>query len=167
MIATKHVRLALAAALVVWGLSAAQAQQASPAALAAAREVVELKGGTKMFDPIILSVVDQTRTALLRTNPQLSKDINEVASNVLVEYASKRAELQGEAAKFYAARFSEQELKDIATFYKSALGKKMLEQEPLVLDDTFNYVQQQWAPKFAEEAMARIRAEMKKRGHNL
>jgi hypothetical protein len=167
MIATRHVRLALAAVLLVGGLGAASAQQPSAALLAAAKEVVELKGGNKMFDPIIVNIVDQTRTTLLRTNPQLTKDINEVASAVVVEYASKRAELQTEAAKFYARHFSEQELKDMATFYKSPLGKKMLEQEPLVLDETFNYVQQQWAPKFAEEAMGRIRAEMKKRGHNL
>jgi hypothetical protein len=167
MITTRHVRLALAAVLLVGGLGAAHAQQLTPGALAAAKEVVELKAGNRMFDPIIVSVVDQTRTALLRTNPQLSKDLNEVASAVVVEYASKRAELAGEAAKFYATRFSEQELKDIASFYKSPLGKKMLEQEPLVLDDTFNFVQKQWAPKFSEEVMNRIRAEMKKRGHNL
>jgi hypothetical protein len=43
----------------------------------------------------------------------------------------------------------------------------MLVQEPLVLDETFSYVQQQWAPKFSEEVMVRVRAEMKKRGHNL
>jgi uncharacterized protein len=167
MIATKHVRLALAAALLVCGLSVAQAQQPTQSAIAAARELVELKGGNKMFDPIIIAVVDKTRVALLTTNPQLTKDINEVASAVIVEYASKRAELQTEAAKLYAARFSEPELKEMIAFYKTALGKKMLEQEPLVVDETLTYMQQQWAPKFAEEAMARIRAEMKKRGHNL
>jgi hypothetical protein len=168
MIATKGIRLACAAALIVVGLTgAAQAQPASAAAMATARELVDLKGGNKMFDPVIVNVVDQTRTALLRTSPQLAKDLNEVASAIVVEYASKRAELQTEAAKFYANRFSEQELKDIVTFYKSPLGQKMLAQEPLVLDDTFNYVQQQWAPKFSEEVMTRIRAEMKKRGHQL
>jgi hypothetical protein len=168
MIATKSFRLACAAALVVGCLTgAAHAQPPSAGALAAAREVVEIKGGGNMFDPIIINVVDQTRTSLLRTSPQLSKDLNEVASAIVVEFASKRVELMAEAAKFYAARFSEQELKDIATFYKSPLGKKMLVQEPLVLDETFNFVQRQWAPKFSEEVMLRIRAEMKKRGHNL
>ena len=45
-----------------------------------------------------------------------------------------------EAAKLYAARFTEQELKDMVAFYKSPLGKKMIAQEPQVLDETFNFV---------------------------
>jgi hypothetical protein len=164
----KGFRLACVAALVIGCLAGtASAQPPSAGALAAAREVVELKGGNNMFDPIIVNVVDQTRTALLRTSPQLAKDLNEVASAIVVEYASKRVELMNEAAKFYATRFSEAELKDVAAFYRSPLGKKMLVQEPLVLDETFSYVQQQWAPKFSEEVMVRVRAEMKKRGHNL
>ena len=164
----KHFRLACAAAMVIGCLTgAAHAQPPSASALAAAREVVELKGGNNMFDPVIINVVDQTRATLLRTSPQLAKDLNEVASAIVVEYANKRPELMAEAAKFYAGRFSEAELKEIANFYKSALGKKMLAQEPLVLDETFGYVQKQWAPKFSEEVMTRIRAEMKKRGHNL
>ena len=168
MIATKGIRLACAAAVIAGGLmGAAVAQQPSAATLAVARELVEVKGGTNMFDPVIVNVVDQTRTSLLRTSPQLAKDLNEVASAIVVEYAAKRTELMAEAAKFYANRFSEPELKEMVTFYKSALGRKMLQQEPLVLDETFGYVQKSWAPKFSEEVMVRIRAEMKKRGHSL
>jgi len=42
----------------------------------------------------------------------------------------------------------------------------MLTQEPIVLDETFNFVQQ-WAPRVGEETMNKFRAEMKKKGHNL
>jgi hypothetical protein len=52
------------------------------------------------------------------------------------------------------------------TFYKTAAGKKMLQQEPLVLDDTFGFVQQ-WQGRVSEDVMNRFRAEMKKKGHNL
>jgi uncharacterized protein len=168
MIATKGFRLACAAALVIgWcGLTGAARAQPTASAIAVAKELVEIKGGNNMFDPVIINVIDQTRTALLRTSPQLSKDLNDVATALVNEFASKRADLIAEAAKFYANRFSEQELKDLVTFYKSPLGKKMLAQEPLVLDETFNFVQA-WAPKVSEEVMVRFRAEMKKKGHNL
>ena len=43
----------------------------------------------------------------------------------------------------------------------------MQEREPAVLDQTFNFVQQQWGPRVGEEVMNRFRAEMKKKGHNL
>ena len=32
-----------------------------------------------MFDPVIVSMIEQTKAALLQTNPQLAKDLNEVA----------------------------------------------------------------------------------------
>jgi hypothetical protein len=54
----------------------------------------------------------------------------------------------------------------VVTFFKSSAGKKMLQQEPLVLDDTFNFIQQ-WQARIGEDVMNRYRAEMKKKGHNL
>ena len=145
---------------------AALAQQPTPAAIATAKELVELKGGSQMFDPVIASIVEQTKGALLQTNPQLAKDLNEVAAQLRTEFTPRRDELMNEAAKRYAARFSDAELKELVTFFKSPLGKKMLTIEPQVLDETFNYVQQ-WAPRVGEEVMNRFRAEMKKKGHNL
>jgi hypothetical protein len=147
-------------------LGPALAQQPTPGAIAAAKELVELKGGSQMFEPVIIGVIEQTKGALLQTNPQLSKDLNEVGTQLRAEFGPRRDELVNEAAKRYAQRFSEAELKELATFFKSPLGKKMLTQEPQVLDETFNFVQQ-WGPRVAEEVMNRFRAEMKKKGHNL
>jgi len=170
MIANKRIWLACAAILVIgWQalLGEARAQQPSAAALASARELVDIKGGGSMFDPVIAGMVEQTKTALLRTSPQLNKELAEVATQLAAEFAPRRNEIIAEAAKFYASRFTEQELKDIVAFYKSPVGKKMLTQEPLVLDQTFTFVQQQWAPRTSEEVMSRFRAEMKKKGHDL
>lgn len=146
---------------------AALAQQVSPGTAATAREVVELKGGGVMFDPIIIGMIEQTKGALLQTNPQLSKDLNEVSQQLRAEFVPRRSEILAEVAKLYAQRFSEQELKEIAAFYKTPTGKKMIVLEPQVLDEAFNFVQQQWTPRVGEEVMNRFRAEMKKKGHNL
>jgi uncharacterized protein len=141
-------------------------QQPSAAAIAAARELVELKGGSAMFDPVVVNMIEQTKGALLQTNPQLSKDLTDVATTLRNEFGPRRNELLTEAARLYAARFTEPELKEVVAFYKSPVGKKMIAQEPTVLDEAFNYVQQ-WAPRVGEEVMNRFRAEMKKKGHNL
>ena len=110
---------------------------------------------------------EQTKGALLQTNPQLAKDLNDVANQLRNEFTPRRAEIVNEAGKFYATACTEAELKDLVAFYKSPLGKKMQEREPAVLDQTFNFVQQQWGPRVGEEVMNRFRAEMKKKGHNL
>jgi hypothetical protein len=145
---------------------AAFAQQPSAGAVAAARELVELKGGAQMFEPVVMGIIEQTKGALLQTNPQLAKDLNDVGTQLRTEFMPKRDELILEAAKRYAQRFSEAELKELVVFFKTPTGKKMQAQEPLVLDDTFNFVRQ-WGPRVAEDVMNRYRAEMKKKGHNL
>src|SRR5262245_52147853 len=68
----------LAAAVLACQLigGAALAQQPTPAALAAAKELIALKGGNQMFDPVVTGVIEQTKAALLQTNPQLSKELN-------------------------------------------------------------------------------------------
>ena len=164
----KHLRLAvvLLFACTTFGGAALAQPAPSASAIAAARELVELKGGAAMFDPVIVSVIEQTKAALLQTNPQLAKDLNDVATQLRTEFTPRRNELMAEAAKLYATAFTEQEIKDMATFYKSPLGRKMLTTEPQVIDATFNFVEQ-WGPRAAEEAMNRFRAEMKKKGHNL
>ena len=154
--------------VIAWQVLAgvALAQQPTAAAVAAAKALVEAKGGNQMFEPVIVGIVEQTKGALVQTNPQLSKDLNEVGMQLRTEFGPKREELVTEAAKRYAQRFSEQELKDLLAFFKTPLGQKMIMLEPQVLDETFNYVQQ-WAPRLGEEIMNRFRAEMKKKGHNL
>ena len=146
---------------------AALAQQPSAAAVALGRDLVQAKGANQMFEPIVLGVIEQSKAALLQTNPQLAKDLDAVATQLRTELGPRSGEIINEAGKFYAAAFTEAELKDLVAFYKSPLGKKMQEREPGVLDQTFNFVQQQWGPRLGEEVMNRFRAEMKKKGHNL
>jgi hypothetical protein len=76
------------------------------------------------------------------------------------------AEPLNDAAKLYAAGFTEQELKDILAFYKSPAGKKVADQEAGILEHSLSDLDA-WAAKFSEEILARIRAEMRKRGHEL
>jgi len=80
----KHLRLA--ALLLLAGTAVGSAALAQPApsasAISTAKELVETKGGTAMFDPVVISVVEQTKAALLQTNPQLSKDLTDVATQL-------------------------------------------------------------------------------------
>jgi uncharacterized protein len=144
----------------------AQAQQPSAAAVSMARELIALKGATSMYDPVLRGVVEQAKIVLLRTNPMLSKELTEVTNKLHAEYAAKLQELRDISARIYASRFSEQELKDALTFYKTALGKKLIQQEPQILDQSMKEVQT-WGDKLSEEVIVRMRAEMKKKGHDL
>ena len=54
-------------------------------------------------------------------------------------------------------------MKDLVTFYKSPLGRKLLSTEPHAIQGSMNYVNQ-WAAQFADKVGEEFRAEMKKRG---
>jgi uncharacterized protein len=163
----KLCRLALAVALAsLVTAGAAKAQTLSPASIDLARQVILVKGGNAMFDPVVPGVIESAKNVFLPTNPNLSKDLTEVANQLKKDYDGKRAELLNEVAKIYAQRFTEQELKDLLAFYKSPLGQKVVTEEPKVLDAAMQRAQD-WANNFSEEVIGRMRAEMKKRGANL
>ena len=142
------------------------AAQPSAAAVALAREVVEAKGALNMFDSVIVGVIEYHKNVLLQSNPNLQKDLNEVGMRLSAEFAPRRANVQAEIARAYAGRFTEQELRDILAFYKTPLGKKLIAEEPKGVDEATKRVDE-WANKFSEEVLLRVRAEMKKKGHNL
>ena len=143
-----------------------QAKQPSASAIAAARELIILKGAQNMFDPIIPGVIESAKNALLPTNPNLSRELNEVSALLRKEFEPKRAELLDEVATVYAQRFTEQDIKDLIAFYKTPLGKKVLTDEPAAVDQSLKRAQE-WANAFSEKMFARFSVEMKKKGHNL
>ena len=77
------------------------------------------------------------------------------------EYAARSAEVVNEAAKLYATRFTEQELKDALAFYKIAARPQAVERGAEVLDQSMRDAQV-WADKLSEEVISKMRAEMKK-----
>ena len=164
------IRMMCAAAIIggVAFASTANAQQRPPSAsaLALAKELIEIKGATKVYDPVVTGVIEYHKNLLIQSNPNLSKDLNEVAQKLHAEMAPRRAELQLEVVRIYAQHFTEQELKDVLAFYKTPVGRKLVTEEPKVLEDTMKRADQ-WSAKFAEEIMAKMRAEMKKKGHNV
>ena len=164
-------RLAVAAMLAVGSLSwlpdSGSAQQAPSAQeIATARELLTLKRGDVVFKPIITGVVETVKNFFLPTNPQLSRELNEVALQLRREYEIKQPELLNEVAKVYAEKFSEQELKALITFYKSPLGQKMVAEEPVIIDESMRRVQT-WGDALSSKVMDRFREEMKKKGHTL
>ena len=165
MIATWLTRYGLAAALICFG-GVTHAQQPSASAVAAARELLQVKGATTMVDVLVPGIVETVKNNFLPTHPTLSKDFNEVAVQLRAEFAGRRNDILNEVATIYARRFSEQELKDIIAFYKSPVGQKFVKEEPGAVDDSLSRAQS-WSNTVSEQVIARFRTEMKKKGHDL
>jgi hypothetical protein len=158
--------IGLGLGLAVLAAPAVAQQQPSAAALATAKELVAVKGASAMWQPLVRGVVERAKGMFTQANPMLGKDLTDVANKLFAELNPRTAELTNDVAKLYATRFTEQELKDLLAFYKSPLGRKMHTEEPAILDQNMKNGQA-WAEKLSEEVISKMRAEMRKRGHEI
>lgn len=162
----RAIRVATVAVVLALASPAAYAQQPSATANATAKEIVAITGATTLFNPLISGVVEQAKLLFLQQNPALSKDLNEIAAKLRSELAPRFEELVNNVAKNYATSFTEQELKDILAFYKTPAGVKLISAQPKVVDESLKFAQT-WANTLSEQVVAKMRDELKKKGHAL
>jgi len=140
--------------------------QVSPAQLLLAKQIVQIKGVNTMLAPLVRGVVQKTKDSVLQTNVMWAKDLNEIALQIEKEYQPRSVEVIDASARYYASHFTEAELKQLLTFYQSPLGQKMLVEEPKALDETMAFAGS-WGDDLSIDVMSKLRAEMKKRGHDM
>ena len=138
----------------------------SAASIGIAKELLALKGGVQMFDGMVNGVIENAKNAFLPTNPSLAAPLTDVTAQLRTEYESKKNEVYTEVARAYATRFTESELKELLAFYKTNLGKKVLTEEPIAVEEAFRKAQD-WSNTFSEQVIGRLRVEMKKKGYDL
>jgi hypothetical protein len=92
--------------------------------LQAARDVL----AAAHMDQIYGKTIDQILDMQLRSSPQLA-DMREPMKQFFTKYMGWDA-LKDDMAKIYAQTFSEDELKQIAAFYRTPAGTKMIEAQP-------------------------------------
>lgn len=160
-------RLAATSAALVMLAGTAFAQQAQPSAshLAMAREVAIGSGMTRSFDAMTEPLLAQLQQMNV-TRPDIKQDLDQVVNTLRPEVEQYKQQMVDSAARAFATRLSEADLKDIAAFYKSPAGVKFVQSQPAVLDDIVRDLAT-WSQKVSEYIMTRARAEMSKRGHQL
>ena len=145
--------------------AAEQKQEISPNHLALARETMLNSGISRSFDSIIPAFSEQIKKNAV-TRPELTSDLDDVIKNLQPEMELQKQRMIDIAARIYAQRLTEPELKDIVTFFRSPAGKRYVETQPQVLDELVGAMQD-WTEEVSEYMMVRVRAEMGRRGHQL
>src|SRR3979411_1832768 len=74
---------------------------ASPAAIAAAKEILTMKRASAMYANAVPNVVQQAKDALLRANLNYQKDLNEAAVIVAQKLAGREKEIADGMAAAY------------------------------------------------------------------
>ena len=141
--------------------------QAQPSAshLALAREVAVSSGMTRSFDAMVEPFLDQLQQMNV-TRPEIRQDLAQVVTQLRPELEQQKQKMVDNAARAFATRLSEAELRDVAAFYKSPAGVKYVQTQPGVLDDVVRDLAV-WTQQTGQFVMSRAREEMGKRGHQL
>lgn len=169
MISRISSRLALlgATAVLAIGLSgAAMAEDYAKDHLAAAKAAIVAAKVNQGFDDILIGVTAQTKQVLVRRAPAAASQIEEVTNAAALELVAKRADLDRQVEEIWAARFTKGELEEIAKFYNSPVGQKFTK-EIAPISQLIGAAVQVWQKKIGDEMVAKVRAEMKKRGIEL
>lgn len=132
------VAFAMAVALTPVG---AQAQEISASHMKAARDAITAIRATEQFDLILPQAAQALKVELIQKDPNLQSVINATVDEKTLAMVGRRADLEREAASAYAKVFTEQQLNEIAAFYNSEAGKKLLADGPIVTREVIRAVE--------------------------
>ncbi|TCU11836.1 DUF2059 domain-containing protein [Rhizobium sullae] len=141
--------------------SAAQAQEISDEQMKAARAAVAAIGATAQFDNILPGLAERLKAGLIQDSPNYEDVISATVDAQALALAPRRADLEKEAATNYAKAFTLEELKAIADFYSSPVGKKLLTDGPIASRET-NRAADIWAQGIARDLQKNASTELSK-----
>ena len=158
--------------------TAVEAQQVAPSSpprpatgapaeshLAAARELAGTSGILRVYETFVPQFDNQVRRTLV-TRPELTKDLDQVLGLLRPELEQQKQAMVDKVLRAYTSAFTEAEMKDIVTFFKTPAGQRYIQNGPRLVDILATETQR-WSDTVAGQFMSRVRAEMAKRGHQL
>lgn len=154
---------ALALGLAIGFAGVARADEVTPAHLAAARDAIDAAKNFKGFDNLLPLLAQQTQNRLIRLRPDQHQLISQVVDQTSLDLASRRVDLDNDVARIMAKYFTQEELEQIAAFYKTPAGIKFADLLPKVSSEALQTVKG-WSDRVGEELYEKSVAELKKKG---
>lgn len=142
------------------------AEDFSASHLAAAQDIVELTQSDTAFDDILPRLALQTQDIFTRSNPSLTREIEDAVYEVATELAQQRVELSRTIQLIWARRFTESELNELKTFFQSSAGKKFVELTPVITALSVGAARQ-WEQGLSTAMVEDTRAKLREKGFAL
>jgi hypothetical protein len=137
----------------------------SAAALAYGATILNDVGMKPSLDRIVPGMLAELQREVLSTRPELKEPLAAAVEKVEPEFLKSEEEILSSSAKFLGETMTEDELKQVAAFYESPLGKKF-EGVQTELAARIATVAASWRQQLSTVMLARVHEEMKKSGHD-
>ncbi|QDG78103.1 DUF2059 domain-containing protein [Labrenzia sp. PHM005] len=113
------------------------------------------------FDAILFVMSEQTLSAFTQNDPTRAEEIAEVVQNVALQLAPRRAELNQEIYRVWAGAFTEEELVQLAEFYRTPLGSKLRDSIAEITGKSVN-ASREWQDRLSVDMVAMVQEELTK-----
>ncbi|HTZ03298.1 MAG TPA: DUF2059 domain-containing protein [Xanthobacteraceae bacterium] len=128
-------RIVLAAVVLVAALAGplvAQTASPSPEALAAARDLVAANHATDQFRAVLPTLIQNLKAMVVQNRPEVEKQYDALIPIFLQKAQAHLDTLTDDVAVIYANNFTVDELHDLAAFYRSPTGQKLVQRQPAI-----------------------------------
>src|SRR6185437_12246236 len=152
--------------LIVVASAPAQTPSPSPEAIAAARDLLVAMRAADQFKLLLPAIMKAMRPTVVQNRPDVGHDYDALVPRLLERASARLDGLLDRMAPIYARNFTVAELKDIAAFYRSPIGQKLVDRLPLIAQDSMAAGQE-----FGRELLPELREtmidELRKKGHTV
>jgi hypothetical protein len=140
--------------------------QVEPDRLAAARDLLQATNTDAQFTAVIPMMFGQLKQTIPPSSPKMQAELDQVFNEVQKQFIERRNEVLDQIAILYAQKFSAEEMKSLADFYRSPIGQKFITAVPDLTAEAMK-MGNAWGRRIAMDAERKVREEMKKRGFEL
>jgi hypothetical protein len=153
-------------ALLLMLAPAGPASAQSADAIAAAKElmvVMHTEDGVRSMMPSIVRIV---KAAVVQDRMEIAPDFDTLMLSLVRTVSVRPDQIVDEIAAIYARRFTAAEMREVAQFYRSPTGQKLVQQMPDIVQQS-GTIAQQFSKQIATELQQRMTEELRKKGHKL
>jgi uncharacterized protein len=150
----------------------------SPPTEASIKQLLEVAQAHKLVDAMMAQMDGFMKNAMQQAtqgrsvSPQIQKDIDKRQSELMKVLKEELAweKLEPLYIRVYQQSFSQDEVNGLVAFYKTPTGQALINKMPVVMQNTFNELQQRMAPmmqriqRMQQDVVAEIQAETAKKG---
>ncbi|HEV2651532.1 MAG TPA: DUF2059 domain-containing protein [Rhizomicrobium sp.] len=137
----------------------------SDADMKAARSILTVTKAADNMTAMIGTLVPNLIASLRKSQPNVSDDIaNELSTEMQAELIKREDGLLNAMACVYVSHYTSEDIRQLAAFYQTPLGQRMIALSPLIMKDTTT-LGRAWGQQAAEAAVQRVLAKHKKDGN--
>jgi len=135
-----------------------------PVAIATAREIIELTQAGQTLERIAARLVAEMAPAFERANPGHGALIQEILeTEFLATFTQHQEQFIDSLIPVYTRNFALEDLEALADFYRSPLGRKLIDAQPVVAEQAMR-MGGMWGQKLGELALIKAIRKMQDEG---